>query len=125
MDSPDREPGVTMMNWTTGNGTAKYWVARLIIESTDMGDVFRKTTVEAAKQLYAQAFTHGSERRILLINKRNTITTVVLAGAVGARTVDERTGDGPPREERCLEGKIILRPFATAVVAVRSDAVYI
>ena len=128
MDSPDREPGVTMMNYDTGNGTAKYWVTRLVIESTQMGDIFRNTTVsggggDATRVLYAQAFTHtgetaDDERRVLLVNKQNAVTTVMLAGATDAQVVDENTGDGPPRKETGLGGKITLSPFATAMVTV-------
>ena len=100
------------------SGTAKYWVTRLIVESTAMGDVFRKTSVDHSHQLYAQAFTHGVEKRVLLINKQNALTTVALAGAGTARVVDEGTNQGPPREQASLGGTIVLGPFATAVVTV-------
>eukprot|EP00937_MAST-01D_sp_MAST-1D-sp2_P004543 g4543.t1 len=118
MDSPDREPGVTMMDWTTGNGTAKYWTTRLIVESTAMGDIFRQTETDAGAPVYAQAFTHGAERRVLLINKQNALTSVAVAGAASARVVDQLTNQGPPREEAGLNGTIKLGPFATAVITV-------
>lgn len=117
MDSADREPGVTMMDWETGNATAKYWVTRLVAESTSLGDIFRNTTVDSAR-VYAQGFTHAGERRVLLINKQNANTTVLLAGAESARVVDERTHQSPPRDETGLEGRIVLGAFATAVVTV-------
>ena len=56
MDSPDREPGVTMMDWSNGNGTAKYWATRLVIEETAMGDVFRNTTVDTGTAATAGAY---------------------------------------------------------------------
>ena len=36
MDSPDREPGVSMMDWRNGNPTAKYWILKLVIESVEV-----------------------------------------------------------------------------------------
>jgi hypothetical protein len=117
-DSPDREAGVSMVDWTNGNATAKYWVTRLVIESVAMGDVFRETATNATQDVYAQAFTHvpDGSRRVLLINKQNAPTVVELAGAASARVVDERTHQGAPREEADLGGAITLGPFATAVV---------
>ena len=118
VDSADREPGVSMVDWTNGKPTAKYWVLRLVLESTAVGDVFRKTTANATAQLFAQAFTHGDERRVLLINKQNAPTTVVIAGADTARIVDESTNQGPPCDIVKLGGSVLLGPFATAVVTV-------
>ena len=117
VDSADREPGVSMVDWTNGNGTAKYWVLRMVVEATALGDTFRKTAVNAT-QVFAQAFTHGAEKRVLLINKQNAPATVALAGADTARVVDEGTNQGPPREVVGLDGSILLAPFATAVVTV-------
>ena len=120
MDSPDREPGVSMMDWSNGNGTAKYWVLKLVLDSTSIGDVFYKTTSNTTK-LFAQAFTHARKKRVLLINKQNAPTRVVLAGADTARVVDEGTNQGPPRDQRELDGSILLGPFATAVVTVSQN----
>ena len=58
MDSPDREPGVSMMDWSTGNGTAKYWINRLVIESVALGDVFVETTITSPR-VHAQGYVHG------------------------------------------------------------------
>ena len=107
------------MDWRTGEGTAKYWVNRLLIESVSMGDAFRATSTNSSA-VHAQGFTHGHERRVLLVNKRNEVATVVVDGALTARVVDELTHQGPPREETLQGGAVTLRPFATAVVAVRS-----
>jgi hypothetical protein len=56
----------------------RYWVTRLVVESTDAGDVFHNTTVDKASILHAQGLTHTSsgERRVLLVNKQNAPTTV-------------------------------------------------
>jgi hypothetical protein len=33
MDAPGQEPSVTMLDWSTGLGTAKYWVNDLLLSS--------------------------------------------------------------------------------------------
>jgi hypothetical protein len=37
MDAPGQEPSVTMLDWTTGLGTAKYWVNDLLLETYATG----------------------------------------------------------------------------------------
>jgi len=123
MDSPDREAGVTMMDWTSGNGTAKYWVNRLIIESVSLGDQFRSTVTASktgpAAPLFAQAYTHGgTSNRVLLINKQNAPTTITIAGGTTARIVDSMSNQGPPRTVAMVAGVILLDAFATAIVTV-------
>ena len=123
MDSPDREAGVTMMDWTSGNGTAKYWVNRLIIESVSLGDQFRSTVTASktgpAAPLFAQAYTHGgTSNRVLLINKQNAPTTITIAGGTTARVVDSMSNQGPPRTVAMVAGVILLDAFATAIVTV-------
>jgi len=126
MDSPDREPGVTMMDWRTGNGTAKYWVTHLLIESFAAGeDEFRETVVtkEGAADVHAQAFARvevGKKeyRQVLLINKSNSQATVSIPGAAGeARVVDEQSNQSAPRIIRLGSGgTLTLGAYATAVV---------
>ena len=124
MDSPDREAGVTMLDWTNGNGTAKYWINRLIIESVSLGDLFVETSIDSTR-VHAQGYVHGGAGgswRVLLINKQNANSTVTVAGAVSARVVDERSNQGPPRTESLFGGRVTLGPFATAVVSVNKHA---
>ena len=94
-----------------------------------MGDVFHNTTTTTTATaagagatgqayVYVQGFTHGTERRALLINKQGAPTTVLLEGASSARVVDASTHQGPPRDEAGLNGSITLDAFATAVVRV-------
>jgi len=43
-DIPDAQfPSVSMLNWTTGMGNARYWVLKLLIDSFSPGDRFVKT----------------------------------------------------------------------------------
>ena len=86
-----------------------------------MGDAFINTTLPTkadAAAVYAQAFTHGNDHQVLLINKRNAAMTVQLDGMAAARVVDSATNQGPPRDETGLQGSIVLAPFATAVATV-------
>lgn len=127
MDSPDREPGVTMMDWRNGNGTAKYWVARLVIESVSLGDQFHPSA-STSPNLYAQAFTHfaagqvvsgAKEKRVLLINKKNAPAAVTVPGALSALAVDETTHQSPPRSVPIgTNGVLQLGAYSTAVVIV-------
>jgi hypothetical protein len=123
MDSPDREPGVSMMDWRNGNGTAKYWINRMVIEEVALGDLFVQTTIDTTK-VYAQGFVHVSDGswRVLLINKQNAESTVTVADAVSARVVDGRSNEGEPRAEALHGGQITLAPFATAIVNVNKHA---
>lgn len=119
MDSPDREPGVTMMKWETGEGTTKYWVTRLVIESIKVGDAFHPSN-SSSSALFAAGFTGAQGfRRVLLINKQNVNTTVLVAGATSAAIVDEASNEKPARRVP-LSGQILLGPYATAVVDISS-----
>lgn len=147
MDSPDREPGVTMMDWRNGNGTAKYWVTRLVIESVSLGDQFHPSST-SSPDLHAQGFTHfgtlsddgshGGDRkskgsagagagagvsaggkRVLLINKKNAPVTVTIPAGVSALAVDDTTHQGPARTISIgADGVLQLGPYSTAVVTV-------
>ena len=124
MDSPDREAGVSMLDWTNGHGTAKYWINRLIIESVSLGDLFVETSIDTTR-VHAQGYVRhgaGGKWSVLLINKQNANSTVTVAGAVSARVVDERSNEGPPRTETLAGGRVTLGPFATAVVDVDKHA---
>jgi len=44
-DASVQYPSVSIMNYTTGEGTARYWALKLMLESFQPGDRFVKTTV--------------------------------------------------------------------------------
>jgi len=56
-------------------------------------------------------------KKTLIVNTRNKNACITLDG-VGSTiyTVDEATGDGPAREEKVTSNKIVLAPFAVAVL---------
>jgi hypothetical protein len=41
-------PSVALLNWTDGSGTARYWILKLLLDQTDLGDTIVNTTVAAA-----------------------------------------------------------------------------
>lgn len=146
MDAPGQEPSVTLLDWVrarwvlaggveprrlaqvSGNGTARYWVVKLIRESTTQGDALVQTMSSAPPALFAQGFVAaaGGARRMVVVNKVNAWASVDLAGAcpppacacAGAAVLDEFTGLSPPRVEPCGAGpSLLLAPYAVAVVS--------
>ena len=103
-DGPGQEPSVSMLDWTTGLGNARYAVSALLGECMAAGDVYVATNVSVAAQghyffpalddplssrllspsaspLFAQAFLAAGApgvARVLLINKRSAVGNVTL-----------------------------------------------
>ena len=125
MDAPGQEPSVTLLDWSTGLGTARFWVIKLVLDSVALDDGIFATDVECAgadaDALFAMAFATPDQnvKHVLLINKRNAWATVTLGGGqCGAvRVIDEETGLNPARDDACgADGTVKLAPYATAVV---------
>lgn len=118
-------PSVAMLNWTTGEGTARFWALKLLIDTVRpfASDVVA-TTVSSATDVYAQAYAgRDGTASVLLVNKRHTPQSVQLptecAGAE-ARVVDESTAFGPARADTVsASGALVLPPFAVCVVTLR------
>jgi len=133
MDAPGQEPSVTLVDWASGNGTARFWVVRLFVETFDVGVSQRlattTTTTAAASVLmgggggggdsnssavYAMGFTGGKGGKggVLLINKRNAWANVSVAckggqaacQCDGVKVVDEFNGLSPARAVQCDAG---------------------
>lgn len=115
-------PSVTMLDWTTGKGTAKYWTSKLLIETADIGSdqaVVTHTTDAGEQNIFSQAFIGKNNRRwVLIVNKRYGDVSVTLSGCVDGRmlTVNEASGFGPAIEMTLTSTQIILSPFAVAVI---------
>jgi hypothetical protein len=145
MDAPGQEPSVTLLDWSTGLGTARFWVVKMLIDTTDVGDLLPPTNATAtgggasATDLFAQALVAAdgtSSKRVLLVNKRNAYVSVDASGACpavaeggaaatctcsSALVIDEYTGLSPARTDACMSGPaggpgITLAPYATAVL---------
>jgi hypothetical protein len=118
-----------LLNWTTGEGTAKYWTSKLLIETADIDHdraVLTKTSDVKGEFIFSQAFVGRNNRRwILIVNKRfRRGRHVFVAGATGGRMliVNEETGFGPAKEVQLESNQIKLSPYAVAVIHMPTSA---
>ncbi len=115
-------PSVALLNWTTGEGTAKYWTSKLLIETADIDNdqaVITQTTDVSGYNISCQAFVGKNGRRwVLIINKQYANIDVVLPGSTGGQMqiVNEASGFGPATEVTLTSNQITLSPYAVAVV---------
>ena len=128
MDAPGQEPSVTMLDWSTGQGTARLWAVALLVRELAQGAALAAASVAVAGQGGALHALAAGGDRLLLINMRNAWAEVSVAcsgggGGGGAcacgsvAVIDEGTGLQPAREEACgAGGGVLLAPYATAVV---------
>jgi hypothetical protein len=93
---------------------------KLIKDNFHPGDKIVETQVKSADGLTAQAFLTPAGKKLLILNQRNRSAQIDLpqdAGQGKTSTVDEDTGDGPPRNSRLAGSSITLAPFAVTVVS--------
>ena len=115
-------PSVALLNWTTGEGTAKYWTSKLLIETADIDNdqaVVTQTSDVGGMNVFSQAFVGRNGRRwVLIINKRFANIDVFLPGCTGGQIqiINEASGFGPATKVTLTLSKITLSPFAIAVV---------
>ncbi len=115
-------PSVTMLNWTTGEGTAKYWTTKLLIDTADIDNdqaVVTQTTDVGEMNIFSQAFIGKNGRRwVLIVNKRYANVDVSLSGCTGGRMqiINEASGFGPATEVTLTSNTITMTPFAIAVI---------
>jgi hypothetical protein len=128
IDYPGQFPANTLVDWRTGEPNARYWVARLLRENFSPGDRLVPAAVPAhspfvepdpAAQIFTQGFiSQDGDRRILIVNKRDRLARLSVAGAKGGTIefVDENTRRGPVRRAMTSDG-LELQSFAVAVVS--------
>jgi len=130
IDYPGQCAGATLVDWETGQPTARYWVLKLLRDSFGPGDKLIETHVSIPEPvetgplpprnyLYAQAFVDASgKRKILLVNKRDWNVRIVLPSIAGAHVevVDQTPGLNPSRSMQLKGHTIELSGFAVAVV---------
>ena len=143
MDSPGREPPVTMMDWRTGSPTAKYWVLYLLLTEVAQGDSFVETS-SSSPAVFAQGFLHGrsvlpqivlevsririltllgfpsppsSDHKVLLINKLDAPASIHLgSNSCTYRVVDCQSNEAAPRQVNLIGNcTITLQAYATAI----------
>jgi hypothetical protein len=115
---PTQFPSVSMMDWTTNQPNARFWVLKLIKDSFHPGDKLVATALSSG-DLSAQAFVTPAGRKLLLVSKRNREIMVSLpdAGKATALAVDAESAEGPARRLPLAGSVIKLEPFAVAVVS--------
>ena len=113
---------VALLNWTTGEGTAKYWTTKLLIETVDIDNdmaVVTQTDDVGGENVFSQAFIGKNGRRwVLIVNKRYANVDIFLPGCTGGRMwiINEASGFGPATEVALSLSRITLSPFAIAAV---------
>ncbi len=119
---PSQFPSVSMMDWTTNQPNARFWVLKLLKDSFHPGDKMVQTdlSIPNPTDLESQAFITPAGHKLLLVNKRALPTDVILPEADNATalTVDLQSGEGPARSVRpAANGILTLQPFAVTVVS--------
>jgi hypothetical protein len=115
---PSQFPTVTMIDWKNARPNARYWVLKLLVDHFHPGDKLVQTTVGGGGEIFAQGFATPSGKTVLVVNKRNRPVVVTLAAGGESDTVDEATGEDPPRHQILADRTLALAPFAVATVTV-------
>jgi hypothetical protein len=115
---PTQFPDVSMINWTTGNPNARYWVLKLLIDNFGPGDKLVPTNA-GWSPIDCQAVITKSGKKLLLINKQNKDLQIILPAGANATTsmsVDTTTRENPPVEIPVVGNAVMLKAFSVTVV---------
>jgi len=118
---PSQFPSVSMINYKTGQPNARYWVLKVLKDNFHPGDKLVATPAGAfgSSDVDIQGFITPQGKRVLFVNKTNTEKTLKLTSEfqnASSLTVDEGTGDNPPRKGKVEGAELKLAPFAVSVV---------
>jgi len=85
---PDAQyPSVSMTNWTTGEGTARYWTLKLLIDNFQPGDIFVAQQSNIPQQVFcADLNTFSEETLSLTCTDPNTYINAIQFAAYGLPT---------------------------------------
>ncbi|MFI6866023.1 hypothetical protein [Nocardia sp. NPDC050406] len=122
IDYPGMIPGVSLLDWDTGEPNARYHVLKLLLDNFAPGDTLHETsvggTVSPQPRIHARGFaTASGQRKVLLINKFAEPIEIHLADAETATVIDTRTVG--PVSQPVPDNTVELGPFATVVVTLR------
>jgi hypothetical protein len=115
---PTQYPSVTMVDWALNKPNARAWVLKLLRENFGHGDKLVDSGRED-KELFIQGFiTRDGKHKVLLVNKRDRMRVVSIAGAAGGRVevVDQQTAFDPPAHGQLRGDDVTLGGLAVAVV---------
>jgi len=111
---------VTLLNWTTGAGTARYHTLDLLSRAFAEGDKIVSTT-SSSNDVYGLAFLGGrdqKQRRILVVNKLSIVSYVTIPNTKGTfwRVVDPTTGENPAKRFKSTSDTVRLEPWTVAII---------
>jgi len=115
---PTQFPSVSLVDWTSGQPNARFWVLKLLQDNFGPGDKLVETNLDSP-YLYAQAFvTRQGQQKLLLINKRDRAFEVSFPTSPGSEViyVDQTTGFQPPASAPLGENPLTLSGYEVAVV---------
>ena len=115
---PSQFPSVSMVDWKAGNPNARLRLLMLLHQSFSLGDKLVDTKI-SGNAVAAQAFLTPTEKKLLLVNKRNREVTVTLPAVFAGSqqtAVDVSTGAGSPTTTLITGRKLSLKPFSVCVV---------
>lgn len=118
---PTQFPSVSMMNYSTAEPNARYWVLKLLKDNFGPGDRLVETT-DRNRDIAVQAFVTSKGKKLLAINKRSTPQVIELpAGTIPTfvNLVAPSTGDKKPAVKQIIGSRLELEPFEVAVVTMR------
>lgn len=121
---PGQFPSATMLDWTTGEPNARYWVLKMLVDELGPGDAIVQTDV-VGPSLHAQAYVKpDGRRRLLLVN--TAAWPVVVAGlprGADALVVDQPHGATLPAPLALpKDGTLELKAHAVALVRAAAPA---
>eukprot|EP00755_Sulcionema_specki_P004502 Sspe_Gene.4515::Locus_1486_Transcript_1_1_Confidence_1.000_Length_1607::g.4515::m.4515 len=118
----DEWPSTSMVNWYTGEGNARYWVLKIMIDELGYGAKVCPSTTVSGSGVAAQGFvTAKGERKVLVVNTLPSSANVTAAGATRAVWVDQSTGDQFGCSGSCystapVTGSLTLGAFGVAIL---------
>jgi len=123
---PSQFPSVSMVDWTNGKPNARLTVLELVKNNLGPGDEFAETAVRSAglpadgDAIEAQAYTTGSQRKLILINQRNREIVVELPKECAGATLQTIGGSSPVVVNQDVgDTKLRLLPFSVSIVTLK------
>jgi len=121
---PSQFPSVSMVNYTTGQGTARYWVLMLLLQhfGVERSQTSYSTKSSNSTAIFALGWTDNNEnnvQKMIVINKTFQVQEVDLdEGVVGGNMqyVDESTGFGPFGSEILSSSTLQAQPYGVYII---------
>lgn len=117
---PTQFPSVSMVDWNTGRGNARYWVLKLLRDNFGPGDKLSAISsgLSGAFVYSLPVVTKDGKRRVLLVNQRDRTVDIAVAGAGGGKLefVDQTTAFHPPASGKLESDQVTLHGLAVAAV---------